>query len=109
VQTTEVPARFSRKWFGEIWSGCFALLVALRIVRDVVDWDSRGVAFWLLWAPLFAGYVLAGVPWLVLAVRDGFRNRRAVWAEARVWLTFLGVVTAIASAILAVMWAAGSV
>lgn len=78
-----------------------------QLARDLFDWDSQAVIYWLLAGPLFAGYVLAGVPWLVLAARDGFAYRRLIWTEAQPWLFVLIAVLAVVFAVGALQSAGG--
>jgi hypothetical protein len=89
------PLPYSRKWFGDIFLVCWGFSLGLSMVRWIVGWDSHGVVYWLFEGPLLAGVVLGGVPWLVLAIRDGSRNRRLVWIEARRWLVIVAAISAI--------------
>ena len=91
----------------EVFFGCWGFLILLKLASDVFDWNSHGVIHLLIAGFLLAGYVLAGIPWLVLALGDGFRNRRLVWTEARPWLVVLIAALAVVFAVFVVQ-SAGS-
>jgi hypothetical protein len=83
---TSSPERFSRKWFGEIFFACWGGLVFLQAAVELVGLHRGGLFYWLIGGPLLLGFAVAGVPWVGLALRDGYRARHQVWTEARVWL-----------------------
>jgi hypothetical protein len=53
-------------------------LIVLRFLRDAVGWSSRGVPYWIVYAPLVVGSVGGGLLWMVLAVRDVVARRHAL-------------------------------
>jgi hypothetical protein len=74
--------RFTRTWFGDIFFGCWGLFVLVNLTRAMFGWDRGGLLYWLIVGPLGAGFLGAGIPWLVLVVRDFVRSPGQVWNEA---------------------------
>ena len=77
------PPRFTRKWFGDIFFGCWGLAVLTSIAGEILGWNREGVLYWLVIGPLVVGSVWAGIPWLALVARDVRRSPEQVWSEAR--------------------------
>jgi len=98
------PPRFTREWFGDIAWACWGLGFLLNVTRAILDWNRGGLLYWLIFGPLLAGVVVAGIPWLALVVRDFFRSPGQVWKEARPWLlacVAVAVLAFVAQAVLA--------
>jgi hypothetical protein len=77
------PPKFTRKWFGDIFFGCWGLAVLTNIAVEILGWNRDGVLYWLVIGPLVVGSVWAGIPWLALVARDVLRTPEPVWNEAR--------------------------
>jgi hypothetical protein len=75
VHTNVAPHRWSRKDCWEVAAGCWGFLICLRLLRSVVGWNREGVLYWIVFAPLAAGFLVGGVLWISLALRDVVRGR----------------------------------
>jgi hypothetical protein len=90
------PRRFTRRWFGGIFFGCWGLLILIDLARAAFGWSRGGLVYRLVYGPLLVAFVGAGVPWLGLWVRDALEHPRQVWGEARPWILGCGGVAALA-------------
>jgi hypothetical protein len=106
VEPHDDARRYSRKWFGGIFFGCWGLLIAVKLALAAFGWDRGGVLYWVIVGPLVVGFVGAGVPWLALGARDLLRSRQLVRTEARVWLLPLVAALALVFAVAVVQWLA---
>jgi hypothetical protein len=90
------PPRFTRNWFGDIFFACWGLLYVVSFTCVILGWNRGGLLYWLIFGPLLAGFVAAGIPWLALVARDLVRSPGQVWKEARPWLLGCVVVAVLA-------------
>lgn len=101
------PARFSRKWFGDVALVTWGVVCIVGLFRRVLDWDDG----WLHYAvvgPLMAALVISALAWLALAVRDVNRYRREQ-ESLRPWAYLIGCAAGavVAAFVLAVILAGG--
>ncbi len=107
IETQAAPPRYSRKWFGEIFFGCWSSLIILKLALGAFGWHRGGLLYWLVAGPLVVGFLAAGPPWLALGAHDLVRNRRLVWRDAGPWLLVLVASLALGFAIAGAMWLVG--
>jgi hypothetical protein len=93
------PARLSRPWFGHRFFEAWGLLALVNLATQVFGWERRGLLFEIVFWPLLAAWIAAGVPWIVLLAGELIRAPKAVWTEIRFWVLVLIAVVAIAFAI----------
>ena len=99
------PERFSRQWFGGIFSLSFLGALALKFALQVFGWHQGSVLYWLIAGALFLGLVLGGVPWVVLSLAEGYGQRRRLMNEAATWLAVLVPAVAVAAGlVVAATW-----
>jgi hypothetical protein len=96
------PPTFTRKWFGDIFFGCWGLLVLMKIAREISGWNREGVLYWLVVGPLAVGWFWSGIAWLALVARDVRRSPGGVWNQARPWILACAGLVALVCGVLAV-------